>query len=304
MGENSSVVEQNQSEDGPLFSGSGSGALRLAVYAMVAVALMVADHHGHYLDQAKDKLALVAYPILRLVDLPVRAGRWLGETFSDREALSHRNRELERRWLLDQARLNRLPALEAENRRLRELLESSPKLGDRVLVAELLDVDLDPYSHRVVLNKGSVDGVYRGQAVADANGIVGQIESVSALSAFAMLISDPNHAVPVALNRSGLRTIAYGTGQIDRLVLKDLTASADVNPGDLVVASGLGGRFPSGFPVGRVVDIQANPGDPFLTVIVAPSAALNRSREVLLVWPGDRRERRLAGHPSQGALEP
>ncbi len=298
------MVEQKQSEDSPLFSGSGSGALRLAVYAMVAVALMVADHHGHYLDQAKDKLALVAYPILRLVDLPVRAGRWLGQTFSEREALSRRNRELERRWLLDQARLNRLPALEAENRRLRELLESSPKLGDRVLVAELLDVDLDPYSHRVVLNKGSVDGVYRGQPVADANGIVGQIEAVSALSAFAMLISDPNHAVPVALNRSGLRTIAYGTGQIDRLVLKDLTASADVIPGDLVVASGLGGRFPSGFPVGRVIDIQASPGDAFLTVIVEPSAALNRSREVLLVWPGDQRERRLAVNPNQDTLEP
>ncbi len=288
------VVEQTQSEDSPLFSGSGSGALRLALYAMAAVALMVADHHGRYLEAAKEQLALVGYPILRLVDLPIRAGRWLGQTFSEREALSERNRELERRWLVDQARLNRLPALEAENRRLRELLESSPKLGDRVLVAELLDVDLDPYSHRVALNKGRIDGVYPGQPVADANGIVGQVEYVTPISAFAMLISDPNHAVPVAVNRTGLRTIAYGTGQIDRLVLKDLTASADVVEGDLLVASGLGGRFPSGFPVGRVIDIQANPGAAFLTVVVAPSAALNRSREVLLVWPGDHRDRKLA----------
>ncbi len=288
------MVDQTQGEDSPLFSGSGTGALRLALYAMAAVALMVADHHGRFLSMAKDKLALVAYPLLRAVDLPIRAGRWLGETFSERSALNARNRELERRWLLDQARLNRLPALEAENRRLRELLESSPKLGDRVLVAELLDVDLDPYSHRVALNKGSVDGVYRGQPVADANGIVGQVESVTPLSAFAMLISDPSHAIPVAVNRTGLRTIAYGTGQTDRLVLRDLTASADVAKDDLIVASGLGGRFPNGYPVGRVVDIQANPGDAFLTVIVAPSAALNRSREVLLVWPGDGRERRLA----------
>ncbi len=296
------MVEQTPSEDSPLFSGSGSGsgsgALRLAIYAMAAVALMVADHHGHYLDATKDKLALIGYPILRLVDLPIEAGRWLSETFSEREALSERNRELERRWLLDQARLNRLPALEAENRRLRGLLESSPKLGDRVLVAELLDVDLDPFSHRVVLNKGSIDGVYRGQPVADANGIVGQIESVTPLSAFAILISDPNHAVPVAINRTGLRTIAYGTGRLDRLVLRDLTASADVAKDDLVVASGLGGRFPNGFPVGRVIEISASPGEAFLTVTVAPSAALDRSREVLLVWPAERRERQLAEHQS------
>ena len=298
------MVENTQSEDGPLFSGSGSGALRLALYTMAAVALMVSDHHGHYLDAAKSKLAILGYPILQLVYLPVQAGRWLGETFSERESLSARNRELERRWLLDQARLNRLPALESENRRLRELLDSSPKLGDRVLVAELLDVDLDPYSHRVVLNKGSIDGVYQGQPIADARGIVGQIESVTPISSFAMLISDPNHAIPVTISRTGLRTIAYGTGHIDRLVLRDLTASADIVVDDLVAASGLGGRFPGGFPVGKVVGIVANPGDAFLSVMVVPSAALDRSREVLLVWPGESRDQQIVGIQEADAHSP
>ncbi|MDJ0657669.1 MAG: rod shape-determining protein MreC [Xanthomonadales bacterium] len=283
------MVDDSHSDSNALFSGSTSGALRLALYTMAAVALLVADHHGRYVDTVKDKLSVLTYPFLTAVQLPVRAARWVGDSVSQRQELMSRTEELERRLLLTQAQVNRMEALEAENQRLRDLLESSPKLGDRVLVAELLDVDLDPFSHRVVLNKGTSSGVYVGQPVADAGGILGQIEQAGPLSAFAVLISDPNHAIPVAINRTGLRTIAYGTGQTTELVLRDVPASADVIQGDLIVASGLGGRFPRGFPVGEVTRIDNQSGNTFITVWVDPSAALDRSREVLLVWPGDHR---------------
>ncbi|MEM6576684.1 MAG: rod shape-determining protein MreC, partial [Pseudomonadota bacterium] len=221
-----------------------------------------------------------------LVQWPGASGRWLSAQLADRSERDRRVRELEERWLVSQSRINRVAALEAENQRLRQLLGSSPRLGDRVLVAELLDVDLDPFTHRMVVDRGSNDGVFAGQPVADARGIMGQIELTSAISANAVLISDPNHAIPVSINRTGMRTIAYGTGQIDRLELRDVAASADIEPGDLVVTSGLGNRFPTGFPVGTVTRIENQPGAPFRTVSITPLAELDRARQVLLVWPG------------------
>lgn len=279
------MVDGKHSNDTALV-GASAAALRLALYATIAVVLMVTDHHGRYLGEVRGHLTALTYPIVRLVDLPGRLGRYLGQTLGDRHGLAEQARDLERRWLTDQARLNRLDALEAENERLRRLLDSSPRLGDRVLTAELLDVDLDPYSHRVMLNRGSAVGVFVGQPVADAHGVFGQIDLVGPYTANAVLISDPNHAIPVAVNRTGLRTIAYGTGRTDRLELRDVSTSADVEVGDLIVSSGLAGRFPVGVPVGRVASIETEPGAPFLSVIVTPTAELDRARQLLLVWPG------------------
>ncbi|MFK7955439.1 MAG: rod shape-determining protein MreC [Lysobacterales bacterium] len=267
-------------------NGAPSGALRLALYAALAVVLMVTDHHSRYLREIRGQLSAITYPMLQLVNWPGNAGRWLSAQFSDRSERDKRVTELEQRWLISQSRITRVAALEQENQRLRNLLGSSPRLGDKVVVAELLDVDLDPFTHTMVLNRGSTDGVFAGQPVADARGIMGQIELLSAVSANAVLISDPNHAIPVSLNRTGMRTIAYGTGQIDRLELRDVAASADVQPGDLVVTSGLGKRFPVGFPVGTVNAIESPPGAPFLIVSITPLAELDRARQVLLVWPG------------------
>jgi len=187
--------------------------------------------------------------------------------------------------LLIQTRLNKMSALEAENARLRQLLNAAPKLGEKVLVAELLRVNLDPYVHRIALNKGTRDGVYTGQPLADADGLVGQIESTSINNAFAMLISDPGHAIPVVVNRTGLRSVAYGVGMTHRLELRDITSSANISVGDLLVSSGLGGRFPVGFPVGIVESIDEAPGSSFRQAVVRPTASLDRNQEVLLVWP-------------------
>ena len=252
---------------------------------MIAVMLMVGDHRSNYLDRARSTLGLAVYPLLRLVDLPSRFGDWVNQTWSDRTSLQARSQELEQRWLLAQSQIAQVQALTAENRRLRRLLDTSPRLGTKVLVAEMLRVDLDPYSHRVTLNKGRQDGVYKGQPLVDAGGIIGQIETLSEFNSVAMLISDPSHAIPISVNRTGLRTIAYGTGETSELLLRDVSSSADILTGDLLVASGLGGRFPAGFPVAEVTEAGHALGSAFQTIKAQPLAALNTSREVLLVWP-------------------
>lgn len=262
-----------------------STAARLVVFCVVSVLLMVADHQGGYLDGARVKLGMAAYPFYQLIDWPASAGADLVEAVGERRALLAENATLRERWLLAQARLNKLDALRAENQRLRALLDSSTELGERVVVGELIGIDLDPFVHRVVLNRGARDGLYEGQPVADAGGMLGQVERVSELTAFVRLITDPSHAIPVTVNRTGLRTIAYGTGQTDRLLLQDVPPSADVRRNDLLVTSGLGARFPAGFPVARVTRVDRDPGNAFLRVIARPTAAIDRTREVLLVWP-------------------
>ena len=176
-----------------------------------------------------------------------------------------------------------MASLEAENARLRALLESTAKVGDQVLIAEILSVDMDPLRHRIVLNKGSRDGAYVGQALIDAQGVVGQITRDQLRSAEALLITDPDHAVPVEIVRSGLRTIAVGTGDLDNLSLPYMARNTDIKNGDLLVSSGLGGTFPPGYPVGTVTEVRGDTGEAFLRVKARPAAALDRIREVLLV---------------------
>jgi rod shape-determining protein MreC len=177
-----------------------------------------------------------------------------------------------------------MEALQAENGRLRALLDSAPRLADRVLVANILSVDLDPFQHRFVIDKGGSDDVYVGQAMLDAGGIVGQVTRVEPFTSEAILISDPGHATPVEVNRNGLRSIAVGVGDSSRVNLPFLPNNADIEVGDLLVSSGLGGAFPSGYPVARVVEVERIPGEPFANITAQPTGALNREREVLLVW--------------------
>jgi rod shape-determining protein MreC len=188
---------------------------------------------------------------------------------------------------MQKVQLQKLASLEAENMRLRELLDSSFKVGEKVLIAELLSVNLDPYKHQIVINKGKSNGVYPGQPLLDAKGVMGQMVHVGPYTSTAILITDSSHAIPVQVNRNGLRTIAIGSGTINRLELPYIPNNADIRPGDLLVTSGLGGHFPAGYPVAEVSAIQHDPGHTFSIVAATPMADLNRSREVLLVWPGE-----------------
>ena len=257
---------------------------RLVIICVVSIALMVLDNQNQTLQSVRSILGTAVYPIRVLISTPATFGRWLSESFSTRGTLVDENLELNEQILVQSARLQRLAALEAENVRLRALLDSTAKVGDRVLIAEVMSVDMNPFRHQIVINKGSSDDVYVGQALIDAQGIIGQVTRDQVYSAEALLITDVDHALPVELLRNRLRTIAVGTGDLGRLSLPYLPRNADVVEGDLLVTSGLGGTFPPGYPVGTVSAITSDSGQQFLAIDAEPAAALNRIREVLLIW--------------------
>lgn len=248
---------------------------------------MTVDHRQSHLESIRSTLSVLIYPVQYIVNVPVEASRWARETLVTHNTLVRENERLRTSQLLLSSKLQKYQILESENERLRRLLESSFKLSDRVVIAELLAVDLQPFRHTIVINKGKRQGVYDGQPIVDANGVMGQIVHVGPFSSTVLLITDPTHALPVQINRNGLRAIAIGTGQGNGLQLEHLPNNADVQIGDLIISSGLGSRFPSGYPVGTVTDITLDPAEPFAKVNVQPSARLQQSREVLLVWPND-----------------
>ena len=254
------------------------------VAVVLSLILLVMDHRFHHLQQLRSALAFLVYPLHYLADLPFTASNWLDETTSSRDVLMEQNRELRDLNLHLRAELQKYESLQAENMRLRDLVDSSFKVGDRVLVAELSSVDLDPYKQQVIINKGSASGAYEGQPVLDAHAVMGQVINVTPLSSTVLLITDTSHALPVQVLRNGLRTIAVGTGRIAELKLPYLPTNSDIVEGDLLVTSGLGGKFPPGYPVARVTRIDRSPDAPFSTVLAQPRAHLDRSREVLLVW--------------------
>jgi rod shape-determining protein MreC len=251
-----------------------------------SVTMMAFDHRGDQLKPLRWGLSMVIYPIQHAVDLPLRAARWAEATVASRADLLRQNAELQQRELVIQARLSKFHALEAENRRLRGLLGSSEKVAERVMIAELLAVDMHPFSRRIAINKGTRAGIVEGQPIVDADGVMGQVVHAGAYSSVALLITDPSHALPVQNNRTGLRSVAYGTGS-PVLQLGYIPNNVDVRVGDLLVTSGLGGRFPSGYPVGKVTAVERESGQAFSNVSVAPSASLDRNRQVLVVWPGE-----------------
>lgn len=255
------------------------------VAVLLSITLMAVDHRFKQLEILRSGLAVITYPLYLLADLPNTTSRWLGELFASRGQLQTDNARLHRENLELRAQLQKYDTLEAENRRLRDLLGSSIKVGDRVLIAELSSVNLDPYRQQITINRGSASGVYEGQAVVDARGVMGQVTHVNPFNATVLLISDVSHALPVQVLRNGLRSIAVGTGVIDRLDLPYLPNNADIKVGDLLVSSGLGGKYPPGYPVAEVVAVQQLPEQPFARIVARPKAHLDRSREVLLVWP-------------------
>jgi rod shape-determining protein MreC len=258
---------------------------RTVVICILSIGLMALDNQNDHMQTARSVLATIAYPIRVLIDAPSSFGHWLSEGVSTRGTLLSENRELNERILVQDARLQRMAALLAENARLRALLDSTAKVGDRVLVAEIMSVDMNPFRHKIVVNKGSSDDVYVGQALIDAQGVIGQVTHEQLYSAEALLITDVDHALPVELLRNQLRTIAVGTGDLEKLSLPFLPRNADVIEGDLLVTSGLGGTFPPGYPVGVIKEVTGESGQPFLSISATPAAALNRIREVLLIWP-------------------
>ena len=258
--------------------------LRLLLLAGLSILILYIDNRDNHLDAVRKTIGATVYPLRVIVDAPVSAWQWLGQTTSSRNALELENNRLHAERLLTQARLQRYSALEAENARLRDMLEARERVRERVRVAEILSVNANPFRHVIVIDKGTTDGAYDGQAIVDAGGVVGQVVEAGVASSQVLLISDPGHDLPVEVNRSGLRTIARGTGDYAILDLPFLPNNADIEPGDLLVTSGLGGVFPAGYPVGVVGTVTRLPQEPFASVSATPSAALNRIREIMLIW--------------------
>lgn len=235
----------------------------------------------------RSALTLALTPVIMIADLPTRGMRGIGNAFQSRDGMALRIAELESEVLMLKSRTEKMAAMAAENNRLRDLLGSASKLDDNVLVAELIGVDPDPERHLIVIDKGTQDGVFVGQPVVDAEGLMGQVVATSLITSRVLLISDATHSVPVQVTRSNLRLIAQGTGVTSRLELMHVQNTADIRQGDLLVTSGLGNRFPVGYPVGVVNRVEHDPGKAFAIVTAVPTALLDRTRHVLLVFRQD-----------------
>lgn len=244
---------------------------------------MVTDHSTNNLQPLRAGLSWVLSPLLTLAAAPDNVLHSV-TSFKTRGQLEQENGELLRKQLILEAKLSKYDALEAETHRIRELLASSKTLQERVLIAGIIAVTQDPYRHQITLDRGSKDGVYRGQALVDAYGILGQIIRVSPNTSQALLITDPDHGIPVEINRTGLQTIALGLGDGQGLKLPFLPNNADVRKGDLLVSSALGGRFPAGYPVGKIYSVHHAPGADFMEAAAYPSAKLDQGTQALLVW--------------------
>ena len=251
----------------------------------LSISIMFVDQRFSHLEGLRSSISAVISPLRYLVSLPALSGTWVSEWFSTHNSMVDENRTLRHAERLLNARLQKMDVLLAENTRLRQLLGASRKLSDDVIVSELLSVDQNPYRQLIELNKGSLDGLQDGQAVIDDYGIMGQIIHVGHNSSTVKLISDPEHAIPVQFIHSGMRSVAFGNGSTDELELRFLPATADIKPGDELVTSGLGGRFPADFPVATIVQITLNKADGFKSALARPKARLDSSREVLVIKP-------------------
>lgn len=270
----------------------------MAVLGFCAL-LIFLDLRTAWLDPVRYALGYVTGPIHYLAHFPAAMTAWVSDQARSSEDLREENSRLQRQNLILEQKAQRLAVLEAENVRLRELLQSSERLEARVRVAEIIGIDADPNRHEVVVNRGAGGGVFKGQAVLDAQGLVGQVVDVGPLSSRVILITDATHALSVQVNRNGVRSILGGTGHPDRLRLLYVPDTADIREGDLLVTTGLGRRYPAGYPVATVVSVQQSPSEPFLLVEARPTAQLDRTTHVLLVAAGRR-----AVSPIDGGARP
>ena len=268
----------------PLQGRGGSPGFRFTFFAVLAVVAMYLDQRQHYLEQVRYVLGAAAYPIQLAVSSPPAAWRWLRESLQTREALQAENARLRSQQRDLEVRTMRYEALARENGELRGLRAALPPVADRWLAAEVVTVQLNSLRQRLLLNRGASNGVFRGQAVLDETGLIGQTTHVGPWSAEVILITDPEHAVPVRLERTGLRTIAVGAGDTNALALPYLPANADVKEGDVLVTSGLGGVFPEGYPVARVTEVHRDAVQPLAQVRAVPLAHVDTDQEVMLVW--------------------
>jgi rod shape-determining protein MreC len=261
---------------------------KLAICVVLSVILFSIDRSNEITNKIKGHVSVIFTPVYYVANVPSNLLNNLSESFESSQSLLTENKRLKYEKIQLEGMLQKFTSIKQENQRLRKLLQSSEKVSDKLLVAELLHVSTEPGVQQFVLNQGSNKSVYVGQAVIDSNGVVGQIMNVNHFNSRVLLITDIEHAIPIEVLRNNYRAIAVGMGDNQQLELINVPNTVDIITGDLLVSSGLGKRFPSGYPVGKVVSIDKNPSLPFAKIIIEPIAKINQIREVLLVWPGNK----------------
>jgi rod shape-determining protein MreC len=254
--------------------------------AMIAlsIVLMVADQRWKMLGGARSVLVFVVAPIHWVADAPLFFLDGLNGFLDSKQHVIDENKQLQSQILTLQQKAQKLSFFEAENAHLRELLNAATIMNqESVVVAELTGVDPDPFNHEIIINKGKSDDSYIGQPVLDAYGLMGQVIEVGPISSRVLLVTDHRHSLSVQINRNGVRAIAGGMGDINKLTIRYVADTADIVVGDLLVSSGLDQRFPKGYPVAEVTEVHRDPGQVFLTVFAKPKARLDRSRYVMLI---------------------
>ncbi|MDB4522055.1 rod shape-determining protein MreC [Gammaproteobacteria bacterium] len=259
--------------------------VRVMVLVALSLAMMLIDHRTQQFEKFRNILQTVVYPVMFISTIPREVIRGVTGSMEISSNLQTDNDSLRQENLLLHSRLEKLHSLEADNRRLKRLLGQSEQIAEHVLLAELVEVSLEPYTQKISLNKGSSDDVYVGQPVINGDGVIGQVVHTSQFQSTVTLLTDPGSAIPVMVMRNGLRGVLFGTGVRNKLAMPYLTADADIRVGDLLISSGMGGRFPTGYPVATVTEVRQDPSDEFLTTNTLPVTQLDHGREVLLIWP-------------------
>jgi rod shape-determining protein MreC len=262
-------------------------AFRLVLVIVLSITLIVLDARFEKLDPVRSVLGTALAPVVWLGNAPGELSDWVASLLTSRDDLREINEALEARLLILERRALKYASLVQENNELRRRLNAAAAVDDRVILAEVVGVSPDPFSHEIIINKGSRNDVSEGQAILDADGLMGQVHQTSAFTSRVLLISDSSHAVPVEVNRNGLRAVLLGTGDFDSLELMHVPDTADIREGDMLTSSGLGGRFPRGYPVAEVWSIEKEPGEPFMTIEARPLAKLSQSNMLLVVFQGD-----------------
>jgi len=262
-----------------------SDFLRLVFLVVLSIGIMLIDQRSDSIRVMRSGLGLLVKPVQDIATVPSLFGEWFSlfsksriDLYDEKERLRAQNLEL-------QARLQKLESIENENTRLSELLSASEAVAERVVLAKMVEVSLEPFTHKILINRGREDGVYEGQPVIDTLGVMGQVTHATLFRSAVTLITDPGHAIPVQVRRNGLRAIVYGSGSTGELDIPFIGRQANLRQGDVLVTSGMGGRFPAGYPVAEITEVIKDANEPFLGITAKPIAQLDHSKEVLLIWP-------------------
>jgi len=258
---------------------------KLIIFVVLSFILLINDQRNNYLSILRNSIAIAIYPLQSAVEIPSRLTDWFDLRIKSKEILIKENQNLLSQQKINSSILQRYESLEQENERLKQILNAASNLDNKVEITRIISVNVNPYRHTIVIDKGERDGVYEGQVLLGTDGVIGQILHTNFLTSEAILISDSDHALPVEINRNGLRTIVLGNGSYTKLDVPYIPNNADIEIGDLLVTSGLGGKFPSGYPVAKVDFIESDLSEQFYKVSAKPIAYLNQVREVMLLKP-------------------